>query len=315
MARRVAIGIAFLAPLVGAAEPVSFSSDPSGAKVCQKAANVLRCLGQTPLSRDISFSGPEDSKRYFLKRLGYQTVSVIVSAGQPGADIALKRREVLFPPEEHADAATKKLQAQANEVLAGLIYSPESELAALDAEIIGKIRATVLGGARALYIPMLIDDEAHRRRILAARRSGDGGDRGQRLVRAVMQGAPARLLRVLRGRLKALELDRMVLSVDYQVSLAAVVDETLHYYRTRITSQYVRTNPDGKRELVTEYLTTRHEYDVTKVQDELAIRTVVLEVPVGDANAGTGKLEGLIAASLVYSNDNRHRRFERVDQR
>ena len=307
--RRVIIGATLLIPHFAQAQSLAFTSDPPGARVCQKSGGALTCLGKTPLNHEVEFRGPNDSKRFFFKKLGYQTDSVVLSIGSRSASMRLKPRDILFPVDEHDDLRLKKLQGEVNALLTPLIYGPVSGLSGVDGEIVGKIKVANDGRGFLLFVGLLVESDEQRRRILAARRSQEI-DRSERIARAVMDGSPAELLSLLSVKLRGLELDRLVLSIDYQVSQASVVDETLHQYRTQVTSQYIRTYADGKRELVTEYKITRHEYEVAKVQDDLAVRTLLVEI--GSANVTERRIDDVLRGARLYSNDNRHKKFELV---
>ena len=311
---------ALLAPLSTAvaftaqAAESRFSTEPPGAQLCIRSSGVLQCSGVTPLSLDTALEGENESRRYFFRRIGYRTESVLVTAKDRSIRVALKPNGIFFDPEKHSDAGLKDMQRKVNEALHRRIYGPNSDFAGIDAELVGEIALLRSEGRTMVRVEMLITNATRRREIGTAARNRGGGD--ERLARSVLREEGSRVHSLLRDALRDIKrIDTLALSVNYAKASAVLTEENIQYLRTYVTGSRIRYTGDGKRELITEYTTVRHTDDVTRVVDEIGMRTVLVMTALDGASpsAGSGDhVDRILQSSAVYLNDNRKKTFIRV---
>lgn len=300
-----------------AAETVLFESEPKGARVCLKKKGVLECLGSTPLKLGIEFGGENDSKRYFFKKIGFQTETRLVTAADRTVRVPLKRRDILFDPELQSSDDLKRLQGSINAVLTRLVYEPGEVLGGLDAEFVGHIRVGMSEQRTVLNVGMLLTNNERQKRIGAIRRQHENESRDREIACAALQGEGVRVLAVLGDALRSVNgINDIALSIEYPKSSAILTDESVHFLKTYQTGYSERiTNQGRTRELITEYTTVKHNMEVTAVEDRLDISTVMVFAPL--ETAGKQRLEspdvdGIIRSTTVYLNDNRRKTFKQI---
>ena len=314
--------VAILLSLVSgsaAAATITFDSVPKGAQVCFKKSGVPECYGTTPLQRDVEYASENESKRYFFKKIGYQTENRLVTAQDRAVKVTLKRRDIFFEPEKHATPALKRLQKEVNIFLGRLIYESTSPIGGLDTELVGKIWLESAGQRTVLHVGLLVTNADRRRELGSVRRKHESNERNAWLARVALQGECAAFLHYLAAALRPVSgVDEIVLSIDYVKAGAVLADESVHFFRTYITAQYQKVTGSGKIDQVTEYTTVSHNIEVTKVENNLEIRTVLISARI-DKLAQLGargcEVDAVLDNATVFVNDNRHKLFTRVEAR
>lgn len=313
----VVVGAALCLVVTGAvATTIVLDSVPKGAQVCVKERGALQCLGTTPLKLDTELATQQESKRYFFKKIGYQTETALASSAKPSVRVSLKRRDIFFDPQQQVNPELQRLQRNVNAVLGKLIYESTSTIGGLDVEIVGKVRVQPTGDRAVLRVGMLVTNAKRRHEIGSVRRQHESAERNARLARAVLRDEGAEMLRLLTQALQPVKgVDEITLSIDYVKAGAVLADESVHFLRTYVTAQYERQTGSGTRERVTEYTTVRHREEVTKVEDELQIRTLLVSAPI-DKLAHLGSrwrdVDAVLRTCSVFTNDNRRKEFKDV---
>jgi hypothetical protein len=299
------------------AATITIDSVPKGAQVCLKKSGAPQCYGMTPLQIDVDFATDNESKRFLVKKIGYQIENKIVAANDRALQITLKRRDIFFEPKRHVTPELEQLQKEVNTILGRLIYESTSPIGALDTELVGKIRLESVEQKFALHVGLLITNAERRRELGSVRRKHESNERNTLLARVVLQGEGIELLNYLADALAPISaVHEIVLSIDYVKAGAVLADESVHFFHTSITRQYEKISASGAREHWVESTTLSNNLEVSKVEDELEIRTVLVSISLdklGQLGKQGREVDAVLDNATVFVNDNRSKIFTRVE--
>ena len=313
--RRLATGAALfclllfspaLAQASGIAKKVTLTTDPPGATVCERKGRDLVCPETTPASFTVNFRSEKSTKRYYLRKLGYEPASVIVRVSNPRGSLKLKKKEILLLPAKHTLGKMKSLQENINKALGTLIFGGKLGLPGY--VFIGKVQPVNIAGKIYVKVQILLDDSFRRGPYRKLSRIRKDVEKYPKLVNAVLKADTGKLLVALRGALRGkVDVHGIMLVVKYsRMQLVAVDDDTTftHVYK-QYTGQTVSGGYVYDNYLVT-YRTLTTGY--TDLEQKSKIQTAIFYAPFAAIpskyDSATSPVR-LVKGSEIYLNDNR----------
>lgn len=295
-----------LSQAAGVERTVSLDTDPPGATVCEKKGRNLSCSGTTPTRFTVKFRSEKSSKRYYLRKLGYEPASVLVRASEPRSSLKLKKKEILLSPAKHDSEEMKELQRKINKSLNSLIFGGGLGLPGY--VFIGKVQPVNIGGKRHAKVEILMDDTFRRGPYRKLSRTRNVQEKQQKLIDALLEADAGGLLVALGRSLSGkVDVHGIMLVVKYsRMQLVPVDDDSTftHVYR-QYTGQTVSGGYVYDNYRVT-YRTLTTGY--TNLEEQSQIQTVIFYTPLATVpsryDSGTTPA-ALVKASKIYLNDNR----------
>ena len=318
-ARRLVTGAALVCLLLfspaiahasGIARKVTLTTDPSGATVCERKGRNLVCPEITPAAFTVNFRSEKSTKRYYLKKLGYEPASVVVRVSDPRGSFKLKKKKILLPPAKHTSGKMKSLQGKINKALGALVFGGRMGLPGY--VFIGKVQPVNIAGKIYVKVQILLDDNFRRGPYRKLSRVRKDTEKYPKLVDSVLKADTGKLLVALRGALRGkVDVHGIMLVVKYsKMKLVAVDDDTTftHVYR-QYTGQTVSGGYVYDNYRVTyQTLTTGYTNLERKSQIQTAIFYAPLVAIPSRYDSATTPAR-LVKGLRIFLNDNRKKEF------
>lgn len=290
----------------GIAKKVTLTTDPPGATVCERKGRDLVCPEITPATFTVNFRSEKSTKRFYLKKLGYEPASVTIRVSDSKAKLKLKKKKILLLPEKHTSGKMKSLQGKINKALGTLIFGGKMGLPGY--VFIGKVQPVNIAGKIYVKVQILLNDNFRRGPYRKLSRIRKNAEKYPKLVDAVLKADTGKLLVALRGAIRGkVDVHGIMLVVKYsKMQLVAVDDDTTftHVYR-QYTGQTVSGGYVYDNYLVT-YRTLTTGF--TNLEQKSKIQTAIFYAPLAaipsQYNSGTTPAR-LVKGSGIYLNDNR----------
>ena len=291
---------------------VSFTSQPSGAYVCNKVSRKMECYGKTPVRVKVDFNNVDESKRFIIQKTGYISAEQLIDVNSAKVNVRLKKREIIYNPDNHKDNALKALQKQVNARVSKVVYSSNA-INNLNYQLFRPMRLYSADGKNILVVSVLLNNYSSLKEIKKIGRIRNENRRYKTIMEAFNRYGLFKLFDTVADSLTSLAVDEIKFEILHNKSKSALeydqVEELVKHY----TGSYYQ-NIGGSTQRVDTYDLYTRTRDVTKVKDQVVLINYLFEA---DLNRIRSNNKSDIYHSLdrikILTNDTRKNKYEAVD--
>jgi hypothetical protein len=294
---------------LGVAATISFVSDPPGATVCKKLLEREECFHGTPLQIDLEATATS-SQRFLVRKLGYQTRSVLVEPTSAEIAVKLVKQDLFRAPQVHDDIKLRELQRTVNERLARVIYEDRAGREA-DFELVGQRGMVRAEGTVQLVFPLLVNSYQALRKLRRAGRMRDAEKRHAAAFEAFAWAGIFDFFDDVARALAPLPVDRIVFKVLYAKSVAVLDFDQVQMLGQRYTGSYYNSI-GGTTQRIDTYEVFTTTQDVTVVKDQNVAIDYVFSLDLNLVRGGRLRTLDLLPRMDIHTNDSRGGRYQKV---
>jgi len=316
----LSVGLAFLAYTVGGvaapAEPPSrangilIKSEPAGARVCERKGDSIVCFSKTPCRVPVESESGAHARKYYVKRIGYETAAVTVRPTDSTVNVQLKRREIFARAGNEGGGRLENARRAVAGRLSEKIYRNPGAFDDTGFDLVGKIDVSEAPDGNYAVLKIMLDDAFRKDKLRSVRAVRNRNERQQALARSVLQHGGGRFIVDMAKPIKNVEGLKGVILVAYYVKSKSSLGDDVD----RFTMQQTREYQFGDRKY-TRYETWTQDVVTTKVEDRDDVYAVVVKADMKDISGSAGEFtESILTRGEIYSNDNDGKKTERVQK-
>jgi hypothetical protein len=315
----LSLGLAFLAYAGGdamCAEPLSkagsilIKSEPAGARVCERKGDAVVCFSKTPCRVPVESESGAHARKYYIKRIGYESMVVTVRPTDKTVNIPLKKRDIFAASGKEGGSGLAIARRTVSGRLSEKIYRNPGGVDDSGFDLVGKIDVSEAPDGNYAVLKIMLDDAFRKDRLRPVRSIQNRNERQAALARSVLEHGGGRLILDMAKPIKNVEGLKGVILVAYYAKTKSSLGEDYD----RFTTQQTREYQFGDRKY-TQYEIWTHDVATTKVEDRADVYAVVVKADMKDI-AGSARefTESVLKRGEIYSNDNERKQTERVQR-
>jgi hypothetical protein len=291
---------------------VRFVTSPTNVQVCKRRSGRFYCIGKTPTDIDVNFHSEKSQVKYYLKKIGYHQLSLIVTPSDNSINVVLKKLDLLFNPLMQPKGRLRKGQYEANAVLKSVLYDSETFDSIGANELHGKMEVVPIGDKLYFTLTVVVTDREVTKKISRANRRRNRAKREKLLVDTLLTEIVSDVLFHLKRSFSGSKyVDGIILTVLYPRKKYVLKEESTAANVTRPVITGFRV--EGRR-VVADVDIVSYQFPVgtTIVETEEVFRSAIIKTAFSQLPSqpsGEDALATIRGASKILINDNREQKF------
>lgn len=291
---------------------IQFLTAPTDAVVCNRIGRREHCHGKTPLALGLSFNNAEESKKFEIRKLGYQRVVVLVTSGSANVDVNLEKQELFPDTSRYQPETLRQLQSKVNLRLGNAIYAYRG-LGDWKIQVYGKFGLyQAEDGSKRLKFSILLNSQSTLKELKKASRTRNESQRKRKIMDTLRDSGVFNYFDMVSESMRGLSIDTLDFNVFFSRSKAVLdfeqVNKLKREYAGSTYSSYggaVYRSDNYNVYTITEDVTVVKDKNVTINYQFLADQNLLLTGKKPDSFNQLDKM-------VVYSNDNRKNKVKRM---
>jgi hypothetical protein len=280
--------------------------------VCHKIVRREECIGRTPIAVTVRFDGPTESKKFRIKKIGYETLDLYVDASARSVATTLERSRIFRDPETQTEERLKAVQSEVNRRLSQIIYAQDLEVDP-DFVLIGERSVYRTKDGLTLSFPVLVNNPKVLKELRKAGRIPNVGTRRLSTLKVLNESGVFGLFDAISRSSDTLPVDFVVFHATYPRSRAALDQKQVTRYKQHYVGSYY-TNYGDVTHRVDKYETRAATRNETVVKESSSIVEYLFAARAGaSASQKAWSFGENLRNMRVVTNDGARGGYESVD--